>query len=435
LPEDYKITLNKLKRILPFVNSVALVDGSGELVYSTDNWDIKEDFIKIISLWSSMKRQPIIISGNKYLIRTCTSDRFVASSTIGEGHIVGAKDDERIIITLIEPDGIIPFATMEITRILAKLKEKKPYIDESVQLGKKIKLMKDGPSHSEKVKQNKFGIDVLPLQKQDKPELDLPFTARLMAYYRAQESKRGDALIIDPFAERLAGDLSLYLNDHIRFSEMDYPIVRSYYIEEKLLTPWCNTQGESQIVELGAGLDTRAYRFKLLHKNKHTIFEIDFPKVIQYKNKILKDEKPYCDVVRLSTDLSKSKWISILLKSGFSKNIPTFWILEGLAYYIEKQDFTSLLLKIAEISIETSQIFTDIMQLSRWYSFPYTSNGIVGDPFSRHFKWGIDIKVVQSFFSEFGWNVSCSFADDHDQGRNVGQKAMIFIRGERASNM
>ena len=39
----------------------------------------------------------------------------------------------------------------------------------------------------------------------------IPFTARLMAHYRAQESKRKDALIIDPFAERLAGDLQFYI--------------------------------------------------------------------------------------------------------------------------------------------------------------------------------------------------------------------------------
>jgi len=435
MPIDYKCVIDKLRNILPFVNCVAVVEGRSDLVYSTYNWDIKEDIVDVISIWSSMKRQPIVITGKKYLVRTCTSDRFVASSTIGEGHIVGAKDDERTIITLIEPDGIIPFTTMEITRILASLKEKEPYLDESIQLGKKINLMKDESSHSEKVKQNKLDKDILPNQKQKEPKLDLPFTARLMAYYRAQESKQDHPLIIDPFAERLAGDLSPYLNDHIRFSEMDYPLVRSYYIEKELLTSWCNTQKESQIILLGAGLDTRAYRFKPLHKNKHTIFEIDFPKVIHYKEEILKNLEPFCGLVRLSADFSNPKWIKSLLKHGYSTTTPTFWVLEGLAYYIEKQDFTSLLLKIAEISSAASQIFIDIMQLSRWYSFPYTSNGIAGDPFSRHFKWGIDIKSCQSFFAEFGWNVTCSFADDHDQGRNVGQKAMIFIHGERASTM
>ena len=435
MPDKFEIIGKKLKTILPFLKSVALIEWQGDIVYSTDNWDVKQDLDKIISLWSSLKRQPITISGKEYIIRTCTSDRFVASSNTGEDHIVGAKDDERKIIALIEPDGIIPFTIIELVRILASLKAKKPYIVEDIQLGEKFKVLKDGESHNRKLIQKKFEKSKSEVHIDNELELDLPFTARLMAYYRAQESNRNDALMVDPLADFLAGDLSSYLNNHIRFSEMDYPIVRSYYIENNLLTPWCNTQKKSQIILLGAGLDTRAYRFKPLHKNKHTIFEIDFPKIIHYKNEKLKNEEPLCNLVRLSADLSKSEWISTLLNNKFSKSIPSFWILEGFAYYIEKQEFTSLLLKIAMISNETSQIFIDVMQSSRWYSFPYTSNGITGDPFSRHFKWGIDIKLVRSFFAKFGWSVHCSFADDHDQGRNVGQKAMIFIYGKKNSTM
>jgi len=266
---------------------------------------------------------------------------------------------------------------------------------------------------------------------QTEPKLDLPFTARLMAYYRAQESEKDHPLIIDPFAKRLAGDLSPYLNNHIRFSEMDYPIVRSYYIEQYLLTPWCNTYEKSQIVLLGAGLDTRAYRFNPLQTNMHILFEIDFSNVIIYKQEILSNEQPLCDLIRVSTDLSNHDWTSHLIKSGFSSDTPTFWVLEGLAYYIEREEFAFLLAKLAEISNENSQIFVDILQQSRWVSFSQPLEGDLNDPFSKHFKWGLDIRAVSSFFAKKGWNVSCSFADDYDQGRNVGQKLMIFIHGVR----
>ncbi len=47
---------------------------------------------------------------------------------------------------------------------------------------------------------------------------------------------------------------------------------------------------------------------------------------------------------------------------------------------------------------------------------------------------GLDIRDAPSFFATTGWNESCSFADDYDQGRNVGQKGMIFIHGVRAMN-
>ncbi len=38
---------------------------------------------------------------------------------------------------------------------------------------------------------------------------EVPFTARLLAHYRALESKGDSPLLIDPFAERLAGDCLL----------------------------------------------------------------------------------------------------------------------------------------------------------------------------------------------------------------------------------
>lgn len=60
----------------------------------------------------------------------------------------------------------------------------------------------------------------------------LPFTARLMALYRAQKLELEDPLLIDPYAEHLAGDLSEYFQNHRRYSRMDYGIVRSHYIEE-----------------------------------------------------------------------------------------------------------------------------------------------------------------------------------------------------------
>ncbi|MFX0174088.1 MAG: class I SAM-dependent methyltransferase [Candidatus Hodarchaeota archaeon] len=198
--------------------------------------------------------------------------------------------------------------------------------------------------------QGKRNFDYL-YQSINNESTDVPFTTRLMAYYRAQESNHESPLIIDPFAEQLAGDITSYTNKHKYIAgKGDYPIVRSYYVEKKLLTPWCNSHRESQIVLLGAGLDTRAYRFKPLQANKHIIFEIDFPIIKSYKEEILKDFQPLCDLERISTDLSKYDWAIHLLNKGYSRNIPTFWVLEGLVYYIGQEIATSILKKAAEMS-------------------------------------------------------------------------------------
>ena len=412
---NYKDLILNLKKILPFINSVAILND--EKVYSTDNLDDIEKYRKIAYIWSTMEREPFNISEKKYFIRVSTNNRFIASSSIGEEHVVGVKEEEKMMIAIIEPDGVIPYTSAEMLKVLASLKQNKRYYDENNKLNPKPTYVGQRSSKRKRLDGDEIDRDMT----------DIPFTARLMAHYRAQESKRKNPLISDPFAEILAGDLSLYLSRHIRISEMDYPIVRSYFIEEKLLKSWCSANKQSQIVLLGAGLDTRAYRFKPLQSNNHVIFEIDFFPIIKYKKDKLQHIEPLCEVKRLSIDLSDSDLGVNLTKGGFSNKVPTFWILEGVAYYIEQEALQTILKQTAEISIDESQIFVDLIHSSRW--FPFYVNDISPGPFSKHIKWGIDIKNIPAFFKVYGWKVSSSWADDYDQGRNVGQKAMIFVYG------
>ena len=46
-----------------------------------------------------------MVSGVKYTILECEIDSLVATSMKGEGHIVACKDEERKIITYLEPNG------------------------------------------------------------------------------------------------------------------------------------------------------------------------------------------------------------------------------------------------------------------------------------------------------------------------------------------
>jgi len=266
-------------------------------------------------------------------------------------------------------------------------------------------------------------------QRSKEVELDdenaaVPFTARLNAYFRAEESKTINPLLTDSLAERLAGDMNEYFRKHKRVAGMgDSSIVRSYYIENELLTPWCSAHKKSQIVQLGAGLDTRAYRFRPVQKGSHSIFEIDLPIIIRYKEKVLHSEEPLCSLIRIPTNLSDPTWASKLMKSGFSTETPSFWILEGLAYYIEQEAIISLLRKLAEMSTSDSKIFVDVC-------VPGLAD-LQWGPYTRHFKWGVAKDEVSLFFASTGWEVSSSFIDDHSHGRDVGQKGIIFVHGEK----
>ena len=249
----------------------------------------------------------------------------------------------------------------------------------------------------------------------------VPFTARLIAYYRAQESKKDRPLIIDPLAEQLAGNLESYFKTEESFRINDYPIIRSYYVEKYLLTPWCESRKQSQIVMLGAGLDTRAYRFIPLKTNMHILYEIDFPSINHYKTEILKELKSFCLLKRVSKDISTSKWIPSIISRGFSNELPTFWILEGFVFYLEKDKIRTLLKEIAEISGDSSQIFVDI-------GLPILAEVDFG-PFFKHFKWGLNEQDIIDFFASTGWNVSYSSADEYDHGRFAGQGLWFFVNG------
>jgi len=446
---NYKKIALKLIQDLPFITSIAIVKRKGRLLFSTDNWNIKADLSRIIDAWKSNNIRSIKVSGLKYSIINITNEKIIATSTKGKGHIVGAKDDKHKIIVHIEPDGLIIFAYLEMLKILSYFRKKKTHIKKKEKLGQRKEIGKKFSSFQKFEKEKKFNIDkVLENKSYLKQDIldenaGIPFTARLMAHYRYQESKRENPLLIDPFAKKLAGNLTSYLKNHIRYSEMDYPIIRSHYIEDKLIIPWCKKNEKSQIVLLGAGLDTRAYRLKSLQTNTHTIFEVDFPTIIKYKKEHLREKKPLCNLIRISTDLSNPIWISHLIEKNFIQDVPTFWILEGLVYYIEKQDAKTLIREIAKLSMEKSEIFVDIMQISRWSSILIENESnnaserdidrslknFIANPYSKHLKWGIDIKNIPSFFLDLGWNVSCSWADEHDQGRDVGQKGMIFVEG------
>lgn len=269
----------------------------------------------------------------------------------------------------------------------------------------------------------------MPLEQERDPDVvpeesAVPFTSRLIAYHRAQETESPDPLILDPFAQRLAGDMSSYFEKHSMRSR-DYSIVRSYYVETQLLSKWCERHRESQVVLLGAGLDTRAYRISPLSTGNHTVFEVDFPEVILYKEAILSDETPLCRLVRLSTDLADPKWTQQMRQHSFNSQVPTFWILEGLIYYLEKKTASSILTRMSEISAESSEVFADIC-------VPILAEVRFG-AFMMHFKWGLELGDIPAFFSKAQWDVTASYADDHDQGRDVGQRGLIFIHGEKSS--
>ena len=119
----------------PSIIAAAVVQGKDTILYSTDNWDISSDVGRVISSWIGMNARFVMVSGVKYSVLQCTSERLVATSIKGEGHIIGAKDEEHKILVYLEPDGEPMGATMDVARALSDLSAKQNYIDPNSQFG------------------------------------------------------------------------------------------------------------------------------------------------------------------------------------------------------------------------------------------------------------------------------------------------------------
>ena len=180
-----------------------------------------------------------------------------------------------------------------------------------------------------------------------------------MAWVRALESRRPDRLFDDPLAARfvtatnwdppdLAGDPA---DDTTRTLLVlaQSVIVRTRFLDDLLASAWAGG-GARQVVILGAGLDTRAFR--LTWPAGSRCFELDLPPVLAFKTRVLgaADAVAVCDRVEVAVDLLADDWARSLLDAGFRPGEPTVWIAEGLLIYFSQAENDRLLDQIGALS-------------------------------------------------------------------------------------
>jgi len=178
-------------------------------------------------------------------------------------------------------------------------------------------------------------------------------TALGVAAARAAETATPDPLIRDRFArllvssagpawERLADPELAWLDgdEHGQRAHrlgIDYQAVRTHFFDEYFEN--AVGAGIRQVVILAAGLDSRAYR--LDWPAATALYEIDQPRVLEYKTGILEQHGAVPTASRrpVPVDL-RDDWPAALAAAGFDRTQPTAWLAEGLLPYLpsEAQD-------------------------------------------------------------------------------------------------
>lgn len=134
-------------------------------------------------------------------------------------------------------------------------------------------------------------------------------------------------------------------------------IARVRYFDDYLKTSLNN--GVEQVVILGAGYDTRAYRIEEL-KDKIEIYEVDHPNTQKFKKKIIKKVFGNNNFVKYAPiDFETQKIEDELPKYGYKSDLKTLFIMEGLSMYIPKSAVENTLLFIKANSKKGSSIIFD----------------------------------------------------------------------------
>ena len=113
--------------------------------------------------------------------------------------------------------------------------------------------------------------------------------------------------------------------------------------------------GARQLVILGAGLDTRAYRMEGLEDV--AVFEVDYPSTQAYKRVRTLTMRPRARELRfVSVDFEKDALDTKLAEAGHRAEEPTFWIWEGVTPYLPKAAIVATLAIVGARSAEGSRI-------------------------------------------------------------------------------
>jgi methyltransferase (TIGR00027 family) len=182
------------------------------------------------------------------------------------------------------------------------------------------------------------------------------------AAVRAAESRRKDPLFSDPLAEAFVAAAGSPWKFPAKDEAASAPfwtmlaqsmVVRTRFFDEFLAGAYA--AGIRQVVQLAAGLDTRAYRLRWPRSVR--MFEVDLPDVLDFKDQVLTamGAVPACSRRTVPADL-REDWPAALRRAGFRDDVPTAWSAEGLLIYLTPEENDLLLRRITALSAPHSRL-------------------------------------------------------------------------------
>jgi methyltransferase (TIGR00027 family) len=193
---------------------------------------------------------------------------------------------------------------------------------------------------------------------------------------------------------------------------------RKCYIDDKLDEA---LESIDAVVDLGAGLDTRAYR--LARRSSIPVFEVDLPVNIARKRAAVTrvlGEVP-ASVHLVPMDFERDELMSTLTQHGYRTGDRTFFIWEGVTQYLTddavRATFDQLRAAPPTSRLAFTYVRKDFIDGVNMYGAQYLYRRFR----QRHQVWhfGLNPGDVGAFVSEFGWRLVDQAGPDEFQRRYI----------------
>jgi methyltransferase (TIGR00027 family) len=240
-------------------------------------------------------------------------------------------------------------------------------------------------------------------------------TAFWIAAVRARETHRPDRLFADPYARDLAGQRGpavMAASERASGGPNSFIPVRVRWFDDLITSEATRVR---QVVLLGAGLDTRAFRLDL--PASLDWYEIDRPEVLEVKQAVLAGHVPRCPPHLVAADVS-GDWVPALLDAGFDQSARTLWVAEGLFFYLSGQAIIELLRGAARRCGPGSLLAADVIAATGLDSPAMRSYRAWSERNGRPPPFGAD--DPRPLFAAGGWpveHVTAPGAPDANYGR------------------
>jgi methyltransferase (TIGR00027 family) len=286
------------------------------------------------------------------------------------------------------------------------------------------------------------------------------FTAEIDAVIRTVETEKpeGERLCYDPFAKgfigranRVIGMIPPLRKLALWYLEKKHPFIldcipaRTRYIDEYVNK--CIDDGLQQLIILGAGYDSRAYRIERL-KGKVTVFEVDHPatqkRKIEKVKKIL-DPLPG-NVVYVPIDFNKETLPERMFQSGYDREKKSLFIWEGVTPLLTAEAVDETLDFVASNSGPGSSIIfnyiikslvdgTCQLEGAREIRKAFSRGGIADFSSNRgdRLMFGIEEGAIEAFLSDRGFQQIRDISGDYYEaayfrGPNRNRKGCCLCR-------